>query len=146
MDDTTGRTEEVGGVAGRVGLMAGLAICAAVSLACSDNGPDVERDLMCPEAQVSLCDPIVGAVARDASSDATGRSVPALEPSAAQAALAASLGRLNSQIATGNITQARDAFDDARSKLAAAAGQPGDAPELGAIELMLDYVGPLIGR
>jgi hypothetical protein len=151
MDETRWRTEEspVRRCGRHVALAAAVAAWLAAGSACKDNpgpGPDPERDLMCPEAQVQVCDPAVRTVARDASSDAVSRSVPALENAAGRAALAGSLGQLDGAIANGNITQARLAFDNSRSALAAAGGEAADAPDLGAIELLLDYVGPLIGR
>jgi hypothetical protein len=157
MDDTGWRTEgrrrqAAGarvGVGRRAALIAGLAAWAAAGSACSDGGtepPPPPQDVVCPSAGVPVCSN--PAPVREAVSDAIDRSVTALESATARNALAASLGKLQAALAGNpiNITNARVGYDESRSALGAAGGAPGDAPDLGAVELMLDYVGPLIGR
>jgi hypothetical protein len=159
MDDTRCRTEDLRfaqavGPRGQwvirhAALVAALSAWAGVASGCGDKQDkitEVERDQMCPSAQAQLCsNAAAAAAAREASSDATSRSVPALENATARAALASSLAQLDAALVAGNITKARAALIDSRTALGAAGGQPGDAPDLGAIELLLDHVAPLIG-
>lgn len=105
---------------------------------------------MCPAADVPLCtSATAAAAARDAASDAATRSTPALENTTARTALATSLAQLDAALGAQNITDAREGLARSRDAIAAARGQltnfPGDAADLAAIELMLDYVAPLLG-
>jgi hypothetical protein len=154
MNETRRRTEERAWIGRHRGRVAALALAAAMTVACGGETPDpdpigpvVERDLMCPSAQVPLCsDQGATDAARDGSSDAVTRSVAAIENAAGRASLDVSLRELESAIAAKNITKARAALAKSRTALATAGGQPADAPDLGAIELLLDYIDPLIGR
>jgi hypothetical protein len=151
MDNTTRTTEERRRDGGRRGwLRAGLAALALLAAACGDKGPNdpvVEKDVFCPESQVTLCTtPAVAPVARDATSDGMTRSLLGIENATGRAALESALRDLEKAIASNNITQAQKAYASSRTALGSAGGQPGDAPDLGAIELLLDHVGPLIGK
>jgi hypothetical protein len=161
MDDTKGRTEELlldqtvsrkgPGVVRRLALVVALAVWGGVTVGCGgEKPPEIivpPVDEMCPGTQVRFCtDPPAAAAAREAASDATSRSVRALENAEARAALATKLGQLESALAAGNITKARLALSDSRTALGAAGSQAADMPDVGAIELMLDHVDPLIGR
>ncbi|MDQ3998113.1 MAG: hypothetical protein M3303_13985 [Gemmatimonadota bacterium] len=85
-------------------------------------------------------------MARDATSDGMTRSLLGIENASGRATLESTLRDLEKAIAANNITKAQDAFTRSRTALALAGGEPGDAPDLGAIELLLDHVGPLIGK
>ena len=130
----------------------------AASLACGGgdkvSGPTTQTntntDLTCPSANVPLCTSASGAaVARDGTSDASTRSVAALENGTAKTALTASLTQLDAALVAQNVTNARAAVTASRNALTAARTQsgsfPGDAADLDVIELMLDYVGTLTG-
>src|SRR5688500_12743123 len=88
-------------------LAAAVALGAAC-LACGDGPNEVEKDEVCPTAPVPLCSPAMAAVvaaARDGLSDASGRSVPAIENATAKTALTASLGQLQGALASpSNVT------------------------------------------
>ena len=150
MKETRGRTEDARRLrGGRPWRLTVLVLAAALSTACNgdkpDPGPIIETDLKCPAAQVPLCtDAVAEAAARDASSDAVSRSVGALEDATVRSALESVLRKLQTAITDRNITKAREAIRDSRNALAVAGSAAADAPDRGAIELMLDYVDPLI--
>jgi hypothetical protein len=157
MDDTRCRTGEYSrGARRRFGLLAGLVAGAVLSAACSDStgvkndDQIVVTDQMCPSTQVPVCtDAAVMDVARDVASDGSGRSVLALENTAARTAIAERLTDLNTALAAGNVTKTRKALASARTALDAARGQlasfGGDAPDLDSIELLLDHVASVVG-
>jgi hypothetical protein len=157
MDDTRCRTGEYSrGARRRFRLLAALAAAAVLSTACSDStGPKkddqiVVTDDMCPGTPVPVCtDAAVMDVARDVASDGSGRSVLALENTAAQTAIAARLTDLNTALAGGNVTKTRKALTSARAAVDAARAQlasfGGDAPDLDSIELLLDHVASVVG-
>jgi hypothetical protein len=142
-------------VAPRRPVLAALVMLAGASVSCGggDGGtpppPPPPPALTCPSAGVPLCtNTASAAAARDGTSDAATRSTPALENATARTAVATNLGQLDAAIGVGNITDARAALGRARDAITAARGQtgfPGDAPDLAAIELLLDRVAPLIG-
>jgi hypothetical protein len=113
------------------------------------GGPVGTQPVTCPSANVPVCTSGTGATARDVVSDASGRSTPALENTAARTALTTNLGQLDAAIGGGNITDARAALTRAREAITTARGQlanfAGDAADLAAIELILDQIAPLIG-
>jgi hypothetical protein len=155
MDDTRCRTGDYGrGARRRFRLLAGLVAAAVLSTACSDStGVDkqiVVTDEMCPGTPVPVCtDAAVMDVARDVASDGSGRSVLALENTAAQTAIAEKLTDLNTALAGGNVTKTRKALASARTAVGAARAQlasfGGDAPDLDSIELLLDHVASVVG-
>jgi hypothetical protein len=134
----------------------GLAAAAlgAACIACGDSPTQLQQQepppLTCPSAGVPLCSsPAATAAARDGTSDAAARSTAALENTTARAALATNLGQLDAALGTQNITNARAALGRVRDAISAGRGQlnqfPGDAPDLAAIELLLDQVAALLG-
>jgi hypothetical protein len=78
-----------------------------------------------------------------------GRVAPKLENPAAREALVTGLGQLAIEVGLGNVTAARRALTFSRQALNAALAQratyPGDAPDLGVIELELDQMATLLG-
>lgn len=149
---TPARRQRVGR---RVGLVVGIAVCLATGSGCGGDGatpppppPPPSQDLVCPSSGVPLCGNANAAVTvRDAVSDAITRSAPALENATARAALLTNLGQLEANLAAGvmNITKARIAYTATRAAIPGASSQGPDAPDLGAIELLLDHIAPLIG-
>ena len=115
-----------------------------------EHGTGVERPLTCPSASVPLCStPTGAAAARDGASDGATRSAAALDNTTARTALNTNLTQLDAALVAQNVTDARAALSRARDAIATARGQlgsfPGDAADLGSIELMLDYIAPLLG-
>jgi hypothetical protein len=132
--------------------LAFVILLAAAGAACGDNsvtGGEQEQALTCPSAGVPFC--ASPNDARQGTADALGRSTPALQNATARADLTTSLGQLNAALndGAGNITDAQAAVRRSREVLATARGQvatfPSDAPDLGAIELLLNALAPLIG-
>jgi hypothetical protein len=157
MDHTRRRTEERGtGGCRRLGSLVGLLLGAVLATACSDstgptqnNNQNLVTELTCPATQVRLCtDAAARSVAQDAASDGLTRSMLGLENAAARTAITERLGQLNSAIGAGNVTRTRTALADTRTAVEAARAQsggfPGDAADLAAIELLLDYIASLV--
>jgi hypothetical protein len=134
--------------AARLGL---VAVAAAVA-GCGDGptGPVRPPELTCPSVAVPLCQNSESSdEAREAVADLVGRIAPKLENPAARETLVPGLGQLAIEAGLGNITAARRALSFSREALETALGQrstyPGDAPDLGAIELELDRMATLLG-
>jgi hypothetical protein len=134
----------------RVALLAGVAMLGAAGCGGDATGPVRPPEQMCPSVAVPICDDDERAdVAREAVADLVGRIAPKLENPAARETLVTGLGQLAIEVGLGNVTAGRRALTFSREALAAALGQratyPGDAPDLGAIELELDRMAMLLG-
>lgn len=97
---------------------------------------------MCPEATVPFCAKAdsIRASAGPAVTDGEARSLPVLGNAPAKATIQSELTALTTALAAGNVTRARSAVDRARAAISSArqaAGFPGDAPDLDAIDLAL---------
>jgi hypothetical protein len=136
----------------RAVLLVGGALFGASVAGCGDGptGPLRPPEQSCPSVAVPLCDNEESAdVAREAVADLVGRVAPKLENPSAREALVTGLGQLAIEAGVGNVTAARRALTLSRDALSAAMSQrasyPGDAPDLGAIELELDRMATLLG-
>ena len=132
--------------------LARVALVAAAAAGCGDGptGPVRPPELSCPSVSVPLCENSESTdEAREAVADLVGRIAPKLENPSAREALVTWLGQLAIEAGLGNVTAARRALTFSREALGAALGQrstyPGDAPDLGAIELELDRMATLLG-
>jgi hypothetical protein len=118
-----------------------LVLAAAAVWACSDSTGNANET--CPDAQVPLClsGDSTRALITPVATDAGSRSLGALANAAARGAIGIELDAVGAAIVAGQVTQARAALARARTALAAARQQlttnPGDAPDLAAIELAL---------
>jgi hypothetical protein len=136
----------------RVALLTGIALVGAVGVGCGGDatGPVRPPEQTCPSVAVPICqDEERADVAREAVADLVGRIAPKLENPTARDALVTGLGQLAIEVGLGNVTAARRALTFSRESLNAALAQratyPGDAPDLGAIELELDEMAVLLG-
>ncbi len=127
-------------------------LLAATGTSCGGDatGPVRPPEQSCPTASVPICQSDERTdVAREAVADLVGRIAPKLENPAAREALVTGLGQLAIEAGLGNVTAGRRALTFSREALAAALAQrsayPGDAPDLGAIELELDRMAVLLG-
>jgi hypothetical protein len=132
--------------------LACAALFLAVGAGCGDGptGPVRPPELSCPSVSVPLCEDSESSdAAREAVADLVGRVAPKLENPSSREALVNGLGQLAIEAGLGNITAARRALAFSREALATALSQrstyPGDAPDLGAIELELDRMASLLG-
>jgi hypothetical protein len=136
----------------RAALLASVALIGTSAAGCADGptGPVRPPEQRCPSVAVPVCqDEERADVAREAVADLVGRVAPKLENPAAREALVTGLGQLAIEVGLGNVTAARRALTFSRQALNAALAQratyPGDAPDLGVIELELDQMATLLG-
>jgi hypothetical protein len=130
-----------------------VALTGATGVACAGGdvtGPVRPPEQTCPSVSVPICqDEAQADVAREAVADLVGRVAPKLENPSARDALVTGLGQLAIEAGLGNVTAARRALSFSRDALNAALSQratyPGDAPDLGAVELELDRMAVLLG-
>jgi hypothetical protein len=129
-----------------------FALLGAAGAACGGDatGPVRPPEQTCPSASAPICEDEARAdVAREAVADLVGRVAPKLENPASREALVTGLGQLAIEVGLGNVTAGRRALTFSREALSAALAQraayPGDAPDLGAIELELDRMASLLG-
>jgi hypothetical protein len=129
-----------------------VALLGAAATGCGGDatGPVRPPEQTCPSLAVPLCQNEERAdVAREAVADLVGRVAPKLENPAAREALVTGLGQLAIEVGLGNVTAGRRALTFSREALSTALAQraayPGDAPDLGAIELELDRMATLLG-
>jgi hypothetical protein len=130
--------------------LASVLVLAAAGCGDGPTGPVRPPEQSCPSVSVPLCEDSESSdVAREAVADLVGRVAPKLENPASREALVNGLGQLAIEAGLGNITAARRALAFSREALGAAMAQrstyPGDAPDLGAIELELDRMATLLG-
>jgi hypothetical protein len=137
----------------RVAILTGVAMSVAIGVGCAGGdatGPVRPPELICPSVAVPICqDEEQADIAREGVADLVGRLAPKLENPSARDALVTGLGQLAIEAGLGNVTAARRALAFSRDALNAALAQrasyPGDAPDLGAIELELDRMALLLG-
>ena len=131
----------------------GCSLLAAIQSGCAGGdatGPIRPADQTCPSAAVPMCEDTPETnLAREDVADLVGRVAPKLDNPDASHALVTGLGQLAIELGLGNVTNARRALTFSRDALTQALSRvssyPGDAPDLGAIELELDRVATLLG-
>jgi hypothetical protein len=129
--------------------MAVVIVVGVAIVACGEKKTEVVPDVICPAAQVRLCnDDGAALIARDGVADAAERATLGLENATARSTLVGNLGQLRTALTDRNVTRARAALATTRESIATARGQlssfPGDAADLAGIELMLDFVAALL--